>query len=397
MSEPVKPKGPSAIHSVNNQITFHPWVLFALFFLCNTLLSYFSLSPSLKFWLGALGLLVPFLLFCRDISTPRPTGPPSPGSPIRSKGDRLESHPLQDEFLPARWMNGGLFILGLALFLRFWDLTTLSIWPLQDEGTIGSVAQRLLEGGPVRWFYFDRHVPILTFLGLEAFFKILGVSLGSLWLYPAILSSVSLCLFAWASRRLFSQSFAFLFWLGLGLGFWPLLISRLVAVGNVMILWEGISLAVFSLYFKKAPGQPKMLEAGALGLAAGTGFYIYHAWAVAALCLGLAMAWACLQKTRKDYFLFFLFLSAMGVVFVPLALNLWHASDLSVYKQLWVFNGWYSCDFIFQNVSSNLCTLFWGRVPSTVFYYNPLWGGFFNPVLGSLIFLGGAELWRFRS
>jgi hypothetical protein len=110
----------------------------------------------------------------------------------------------------------------------------------------------------------------------------------------------------------------------------------------------------------------------------------------------MAMAAACLHKARKDGVSLAAFSATVLLVFAPLAWNLAGRMDPAFLGHLWAFNG-RPAGPLFLNLVSNLSTCFWGRASTDIFYYNPLWGGFFNPVLGSLIFMGLVELWRFRS
>jgi len=387
MNEMNKENSSPSRPALNHSIPFHPWVLFGIFFVSNTLLAYFPLSLSLKCWIGAFGLLIPFLLTLWD----------SAKSPSFDGGaGPIESHPFHDEFLPAAWFRWTLPLAILALVFRFWNLTTLSVWPLCDEAMYGSISQRLMEGEPLRWSYGYNSIAPMTFGGLALFFKVLGVSMRTLWLFPAVLSVAALFFYGWAARNCFSKSFAFLFLIAVGLSFWPIFIGRFALFGILLFLWEGISLGLFILFLKKPQGSPVRLEAIGLGLAVGTGFYIYHTWFPVALALGLAMALACLQKTRKDFTSFFSFSITAGGVFVPLAWNLGRSMDWTFIKVLWVFQGTHDLSFV-QALLKNLSAYFWGPGPLALFTYNPLWGGFLNPVTASFFFLGLVECARFRT
>lgn len=381
---------------------FHPWVLLVIFSTSNTLLSYFPLTIQVKLWIGTFGLLVPFLLACwerfkdkNEISFDSSSQSTASSQSLEAAGYPV-SKPLNDEFLPAAWLKGGWLFLALALFLRFWQLTTLSVWPLEDEGLFGYIAQRMMEGEPVHWFYLNRAIPSFNFMGLWFFFKAFGISLRTLWLYPAVISSLTLLVFGWATRRLFSKSLSFLFFLGLGLSFWPLFIGRIASVSNLLILWEGLTLGLFALLWAKPQNQSLLFETTRLGLIVGLGFYLSQiSWAVVASTLVLAMVYACFFRNKKDVVSFSAFLITAAITFAPLAWQWWHSMDTSFMKDLWVFNRPHG--YLLQNFFSKICTFFWGRVPTIVFYYNPFWGGFFNPVLSSFIFLGLLELFRFRS
>ena len=373
-----------SLPSIQKQFFFSPWVLFSLFVVSNTLLSYFSLSPYLKFWVGALGLSAPFLMACRDLLKNRPeTSSPFP--------------PFQDEFIPPAWMKMGFLFFSLAVFLRFWRLTTLSDWPLNDESWFGYISLRLLEGEPPRWFYSHNAVQPFTNWGLAAFFKWFGVSLRTLWLYQAVLSLLALCFYGWASRRLFSKSFGFLIWTVLGLSFWPLYLGRFGTQGGMVFLWEGLCMALLALFLERNRDDPGILRPAILGLAAGLGFYSYAPlWLFIASALAMAMALHCLGKGRRAGVAFLAFFFTAFAASAPLALNMWRSMDTTFIKTLWVFGGNHDSLFI-QDCLSKLPVYFWGLPLSTYFSYNPFWGGFLNPLLAALALLGLLETARYRS
>jgi hypothetical protein len=361
--------------------------LFILFAVSNALLSYFSLPPVLTLWIGILGLLVPFLLACRDLARNRAE---TPGPPP----------PFQDEFIPSAWMKGSLLLLALGVFLRFWRLTTLSDWPLNDESWFGYIALRLLEGETPRWFYSHNAVQPFTNFGLAAFFKCFGVSLRTLWLYQAALSLLALCFYGWAARRWVSKSLAFVFWAVLALSFWPLYLGRFGTQGGMVFLWEGICLALLAPLLDKNREVPGLLRPALLGLAAGLGFYTYAPlWLFIATALGAALALPCLGKGRGAQGAgraLLIFLAAAFAVSFPLAWAMASSMDPAFLRALWVFGGQPDPRFL-PDLLSKLSVYFWGPAPSPFFSYNPLWGGFLNPVLGALALLGLLEAARYRS
>ncbi len=365
-------------------ISLPPRFLFWIFFGSNLLLSYFSLSPVPKLWIAVLGLLTPFSLACWTLRKTSATSEP----------DGFQF--LRDEFLPESWLKLGVAFISLSLFLRFWHLTTLSVWPLEDEGGFSLFTQRALEGGPFLWFYNYGAVLPLLLCGLGIFYKLFGISLQILWLYPAFLSSLALFFYGWATRRLFSRSFSFLFMLSLGLSYWPLFIGRILTVGNLFVLWEGVSLAAFAFFATQKAGISRIWGAMVVGLAVGTGFYISLLWAIVTFCLVVTMTLVCFKKNPKETSSYTAFLGTTGLISLPIAWHLAHSMNTGFIKGLWSFNG-RSYVFIFQDFSTYVSVLFWGKTPSYYFCFNPYWGGFLNPLLTSLVFLGFLELWRYKA
>ena len=384
MNTPIEIRPTPSLPLKKGEFSFHPWVLFGIFLSSNTLLSYFPWPNPVKLWVGVFGLLIPFLLACWDLTQKRDGSVPTPLSPFR------------DEFLPEGWFKWGGWFLTLAMVLRFWQLTTLSVWPLDDDGLVGSISQGMVEGEPLRLFHAYNSIPPFTFMGLAFFFRILGISLFSLWLYPAVLSTLALFVWRWAARRLFSSSYAFLFQLGVGLCFWPLFIGRFVNWGGPLFLGEGVSFLLFSFYLSGNPGKPRSFATILLGLSVGLGFYTYHTWGVVAAVLGLAVTLDCLHAKRKDWASFFTFLLAAGAGALPIAWKLLQNLDPTFLNAVWAFQGHVGLSS-FMALVSNILAYFWGPIPFDIFSYNPLWGGFFNPVTSSLIFLGLLELARERA
>src|SRR6185369_16886366 len=137
------------------------WIIFLIFVLTNSLLSYSSLGLQTKLWIGFLGLLLPFLAAL--------TAPPARDStPLHSR-----------EFLPPvpRWIW---VLIGVtALGVRFYRLTTLSAWPTPDDGVNCSFSLGLNEGLYRKFFLSDAQVPVGSFWVLSLFYHLFPPSLFS--------------------------------------------------------------------------------------------------------------------------------------------------------------------------------------------------------------------------
>src|SRR5579872_4345554 len=96
-------------HSLNS------WVYFLFFFVALTLLSYFSLPLQSQLWIGLFGLILPFSFACRK--------PIDPSTKPFYLQDSLKVFPL--------WIW---ILLLAAVFIRLYRLTTISTWPMPDEG-----------------------------------------------------------------------------------------------------------------------------------------------------------------------------------------------------------------------------------------------------------------------
>src|SRR5579863_129575 len=96
---------------------FFPWIIFGLFTIANVLLSYFHFSLQAKLWVVILGLVIPAVTAWMTLKVEYSLVP------------RLT----QAEFLPPVPSWGLGLLVAAAVFLRFHHLTSLSLWPLEDE------------------------------------------------------------------------------------------------------------------------------------------------------------------------------------------------------------------------------------------------------------------------
>jgi len=216
---------------------FFPF-FFIFFILSNTLLSYSQLSLELKLWLGFIGLIF-FLMILLQVVAP----------------------PAQKE-IPAYQTNlfrvpalAWLLVVFVALFLRFYKIGELSVWPMWDEGHYAYFAIDLAEKWHWQLFFSSaQYMPVYVWLeGL--FFKVLGPSLFSMWLYPLLYSLILLPLAYAAARMVFSDSYAFLYFLLVSLSFWPLYVPNFSNDIGLCLIWEHI---VFILWicFQRALKRP---------------------------------------------------------------------------------------------------------------------------------------------
>src|ERR1039458_6278831 len=106
------------MRSRTSLITIPLPVYFIIFLAANFGLSYGPWSLEAKLWWGLFGLVLPFLMVL-------PTNPSSPNPLFQ-----VESFPI-----PPTWVWVGLGI--LAIGIRFYHLTSLTVWPHYDEATTG--------------------------------------------------------------------------------------------------------------------------------------------------------------------------------------------------------------------------------------------------------------------
>ncbi|HET9870666.1 MAG TPA: hypothetical protein VFR02_09255, partial [bacterium] len=234
---------------------------FLLWVAAFSVLSYAPLGLQLKGWALVLGLVIPaFLLYRLDGSAKKKTVAPV-------------------FHAPPIWLWAALA--GLALFLRFWKLTSLFVWPNADEGLCGAVIFQLHSHWDWRFFHsYGQAPPLLYWWGLLVL-KLTRSPFLSLWLGPALISALTLPLMFLFLRSWWDDATA---WIGTGLAafsFWPLLIGRVNCQGDLLPAWECLLLFLLS----RLPALPPARRPGAgflLGLTAGLGFLTLTPWVAVA-------------------------------------------------------------------------------------------------------------------
>ncbi len=117
-------------------LSISPWAFFFLFLVTNSCLSYGSFSIAEKSWIFIFGLIVPFGV----------------GFLATAKAEfKIDFQEEISFFEPDRLFWFG--VIFLALFLRFFHLTSFHLWPTGDEGLHGFLAIPLVEKWD--WQFFD--------------------------------------------------------------------------------------------------------------------------------------------------------------------------------------------------------------------------------------------------
>ncbi len=350
------------------------WVCFFLIFTASCLISYSSLSLAAKVWIGLLGVVLPFVYLLAAAVK----GNDGQDSPVY--GREIFREP------PFLFL---VFLVFLAAGIRLYGLTTLSVWPLMDDGIHGFLAMELFERWHWRLFSYCTQMPPLYLWMLAGVFRIFGPSLLSLWLLPALLSFVTAVLGYALVRAYFPKSFSFVFGCLLGFGFWMLFIGRLSQPAVLLAPWTILVLAQLGNFWRAVP-EKKVKAALILGLATGTGFYTYLPWAAVALFTGLVVvgkSWK--EKGGVKYS--FVFFGTILICVMPL-LEAMVQNGYGGYLR--THNPFLQPDglAIFLLAPFRyLKAVFWG---TPGWFYTSNWGGLLNPFWGSLFWLGWAELFR---
>jgi hypothetical protein len=350
-------------------VPFHPWIYFFIFLVSNTLLSFGQLNLPEKLWIGLGGIILPLLTGIHaiwEIRNNKEEKPPTPN--------------LDTEPIPA-WL--WVLAISLLLFTRSYRLTTLPFWPLSDEGTSGVLGMD--QSQHWHWNLFwgqDRVEPFfIWFLGL--YFKLIQPSLFSLRLV-AVLFSIATCATAyWAARRYLNSFSSFVFFLIFISSFWELTLSRNSMIIIPVPLFQCLCLGFLGGFLRDLSPSNRWKNLWCLSFFGTAGFYTWTNWA--GVWLGLACV-LCIDafgyggKDKKGV-LAFGALTALGII--PLVLARLAPGELDHMRHLVTFN-------ILKPMGDYLNGIFWDGLASFPFGSN--WGGFFNPILDSLIFLGFIHL-----
>ncbi len=343
-----------------------PLPLYLSFFLAaNFGLSYASWGLETKLWVGLFGLALPFLVVL--LTTPLSSKPPF----------LVESFPSPPIWV---WVGFGF----LAIVVRFYHLTTLTVWPHYDEATTGYYGMSLSQKWDSRMFYEGSQSPPAYLWGLGLFFKCFGVSLGTLWFFPALLSALTLPFTYGAARQFFSKSFSFLVTFGMAFGFWALFMGRFSLMAILVLFWECVVLFLLGKCVN-ARGLPQQGKwTWILGGATGLGFYTGLHWIAFAPLVLLTLVVLWVPKSLKNLGRF---LVPCGLFLLPL---IWAAiggnSGLS-FKHLWAFHQPIPPSEQARISLSYISSLFWGLDPKA-YTFQPVFGGEMNPIMSSIFFVG---------
>ncbi len=357
-----------------------PAVFFTLLAALNTLLAYSPLDWGIKLAVGLLGFGILGFFYLKN-------QPPAP----------LQEQPLftRELFTPVIWWI--YLILGLALVVRLYKLTSFLSFPILDEIVNAYSAIHLNGHGGWPFFYYSSQLPPLYLWLLTEEFKFGGVSFQNLWLVPAFLSFLAIVIYYRAFRVFFSKSFSFLCLVLLGISFWPVYIGRFSHNAVLMVFCQALAFWILAKFLSADSNRNHPALSIFLGFCLGLGFYTYFAWPLIALCVILTLGWFFRRSWPNRKWDLFLFLAAAFLTVLPLAIAALRENFGAYIRILFAFNQkgdetyhwhYWQNAFLFTN-------LFWTGQP-WYFLYNSGWGGLLNPILGSLFFMGTAEWWRLR-
>jgi len=369
--------------NLNSIYFFNPtkigWVHFFYFLFFNFLVSYGPLNFQEKSWIALAGIIVPIILLITIFSLS------GPSSSARKSDWEIKVFSLSP------WLI--CLLLFFASFLRFYKLTSFIQWPSFDESMFGFFSTELLKNWQFHLFYGISQTPPLFFWALAFTFKIFGVSLFSLWLLPALVSTLTIPLVWLTVRNFFSLSAAWLF-VGLwSFSFWPMYEGRYCVQYALYMFWIWLTLYLFSLFVRSNSNPARYINLFLTAVAMGLGFYVSTGWPLVAVAItGLVFYFS--KQNFKYFLIYFLVLS---VFLSPLITSLIRHEYGLYIQNLWAFKNSFSIKDHLFNVWLYIAGLFWG-IPNSykISSYGPTWGGMLNPILDSFFLIGFIEFIKLR-
>ncbi len=331
----------------------------------NSVLAYSSSSITVKTLIVVLGLIIPLLL----------------AGTLLPKKELLRS-----ETLPSLSVWIWLALTFSALFLRLFRLTTLSTWPVADEGMFGYFTTLLEQKWNWEILHSPAQEPILYSWGELIFFKLFGHSLFTFWLYPALLSLACVPLLWLACRQIFSRSISIFAACGAVSNFWLLYVGRFSSQLISAVFWEFLTIAALACYLKTTKEPKTNWRLPLLAVLTGIGFYSYLAWPFVAAIIFLALAANPSLKLKNRLKDLLTFSTLVLVIVIPIILA-YKKEYRGYFNHLWAYGAPHDLMDRFKLPLAYLFDFFWGY-PCGFFHFGPIWGGFLNPIAASLFFLG---------
>jgi hypothetical protein len=355
-------------------LPLNPWTLFLYLALVGSFLSYAPVPWGVKGWVAALGMGLP--LAWAIISLWKAPSPVLPRY-LTEGGEPMPGWP---------WV----LLLLLAAGARLWHLTSLSSWPMPDDGMHFFYAAELGESWRWKFFFSNAEFPPMVLWLLALYSKVVQPSLMSLWLFPALISFLTFFAVQTAVRSCLPRPFAFWAAALFAFNFPSLYLARFCQWSVLVLAWTVLALALLAELLR-CGGEPRRSRTALmLGVVTGLGFFAGAAWPAAALCLAAAVGLSPKARAGRPGALFFAPPGLLAVVY--LALSLGHGTRHI--RGLWVFSNSNGLLPLLGEWAAKAASLFW--YPPSPASYGPLWGGLLNPLLGAMFFTDLLEGVRHR-
>jgi 4-amino-4-deoxy-L-arabinose transferase-like glycosyltransferase len=209
----------------------------------------------------------------------------------------------------------------------------------------------------------------------------------ALWLLPAIISAALIPLTYFGARRFCGSSFSIILAGLMATGFWPIYLGR-VGFPIFVVAWEIAAMFCFANFLERSQKDAGIGAAMGLGLITGLGVLTTPCWA--AVGVGLVVLVVLVAARRNRWPALMVFLVTLLILFIPYFIVLWREGYGGHIQAMGFWNG--------QGDASSMVTRFgdywmilWGTVNEPAIYAPP-WGGFLNPIISALFFLGLIEI-----
>lgn len=351
--------------------SLHPWFLFSFFVLANAILSYGDLSRPTQGIVFGVGIFLPWI-FALGYS-------------------RSNRALFQKEDFPITW--GWFLFLGLiAVFIRFYRIETLFVWPNLDEGHKGMYAIALTDKWNWRFFYTFGQAPPLVDWTTAVLLKLRESPFLSLWFPSAFVSILTVGAAYQAARKFFPKSFSFICGCLFSFSCWPLLMGRLCHEGIWLPIWICLSLWVLG-WFWESTAKPSPMRALVLGVCLGLGSFTFTPWLVMVVFFMGVIFRKTIIRSKPQWNLFLIILSGLVFGLVPF-LNAVLAQGFGQHiGSVSASSGWFSFQKQVHTDIAYIAALFWGTWQDSSAYVAD-GGGMLNPLLGAAFFLGLLEVFR---
>ncbi len=344
-------------------LVFKPWPIFFCFLFGNTALAYTAWSIHLKLFIGLFFILLPALIACHLLSDEKPTTAPTP--------DLLPDPPT------ALYIALG----ALLLFTQFYRLEQNPFWPTMDDAREDYYCLHLSQAWNGRLLYGEGQAQPLYFWLVGFLCRLLPPSLLLFDAVPAALFTLLIPIAYWSARQFFPRGHAFLACAFLALAFPPYTISRFHQNLVLLLIFECLLIVFLARHLRAYPSN--RIGWLPLALILGGGFYIYTSFTTLVLWAVLLVMWHAWRKREFSSFL------GIGVVSLaiaaPILLDYMAKHGTDYYQSHFNYSEFGIPFFI---------ALFWNGFGSAP--YGPNWGGWYNSLHTSLIFLGVLRMYRDR-
>lgn len=209
-------------------------------------------------------------------------------------------------------------IIFLAIFFRFWQITSIPAGLYPDEAMNGVDALDSLKAGSFSVFYPNNNGREGLIMWLDALaIKAFGATSWALRLFPALAGALAVLGLYFLLKELFNKKIALAGAFFMATGFWAVLFSRIGFRAGLMI-----PILIWSFYLLvKAFNKEKLVYFVFSGILFGLGFYTYLAYRFAPI-LALVVFLPCLLrlKSKKHWIGVLIFTAAVFVVALPLGI-----------------------------------------------------------------------------